>query len=397
MGRGRRILVAIFVTVSVCSLHDVGAFSPSNLVLVVPHRSKQVSTRAATREPDQRTWEVDRKNGKDWFEDELSVLSAELQTVEENLLMLKKEKKKLKKRQKDLSSIYDELRFEVQNAGLNGPILALISGAAVISLLWKDVLVVSSLYLNNEWMEADWGEEAINLLGRLPVDLLRQYSAYVIAAPVLTKAFTSCASYLAGDLTAQFVEGRRRVKLLDLKRASRNGLLGFFLHGPLLHFWILFLENGPVLDVIPDGGPPLLLAKIALDQTFFTVVINLAYATLDGLLMDLSPSDSFTRAREVLVPSVVQSWKFWPFVHLISYSPLIPVDLKLLWIDVMEVVWVAILSSTVNSGEGGGKGGEDADASISAGSVGVPVPWGEGRFVKEDELQRELELLEEEK
>lgn len=336
-----------------------------------------------TREPE---WEAEARaiavepgNGIDWFEDELSVVSAELRTVEAKMSTLKSEKKTLQKRQKELTSVYDELRFEVANGSLNGPILAVVAGAAVMSLLWTDVLVVSSLYTNDQFMEAEWSREALGLLRRLPLDLLRQYGLAVVAAPVLTKAFTSCASYLLGDLTAQLVEGRRRVGLLDLQRATRNGLLGFFLHGPLLHVWIQFLESGPLTTgLFPEGGIPLLLGKIFLDQTFFTVVINLAYATLDGLLTDLSPSDSFQRARQVLVPSVVQSWKFWPFIHLISYSPLIPVEFKLLWIDVMEVMWVAILSSTVN-GRGKGEGEEGGGGKEAE---NVVVPWGERRFQK---------------
>jgi hypothetical protein len=34
---------------------------------------------------------------------------------------------------------------------------------------------------------------------------------------------------------------------------------------------------------------------------------------------------------------------------MVSYSPLIPLELKVLWIDVCEVIWVAILSS-INAG-----------------------------------------------
>ena len=54
------------------------------------------------------------------------------------------------------------------------------------------------------------------------------------------------------------------------------------------------------------------------------------------------------------------------------YSPLIPVDLKVLWIDVMEIVWVAILSATVNSA-----GDDDGDN-----CEGPRVPWGEGRWAE---------------
>ena len=109
-------------------------------------------------------------------------------------------------------------------------------------------------------------------------------------------------SYLGGDLTAQAVEGRRRVGLLDLPRAARNGLLGFFLHGPLLHFWILFLEGPFARLCLGSGlteGPLLLVAKVALDQTLFAVTINLAYAFIDGILSDQSPSDAWRRSRQV--------------------------------------------------------------------------------------------------
>jgi len=48
-------------------------------------------------------------------------------------------------------------------------------------------------------------------------------------------------------------------------------------------------------------------------------------------------------------------------VHLVSYSPLIPEEYKLLFIDVMEVAWVAILSTVVNSGDAGVGDSDSAD------------------------------------
>ena len=101
-------------------------------------------------------------------------------------------------------------------------------------------------------------------------------------------------------------------------------------------------------------------------------MINILFASLNGILSKMTPREAFTRAREVLVPAMVSSWRFWPVVQLISYSPLIPVDFKLLWIDTMEILWVAYLSATVNG---------EAEGSDSAPEVTLKVPWGEGRFV----------------
>jgi hypothetical protein len=47
-------------------------------------------------------------------------------------------------------------------------------------------------------------------------------------------------------------------------------------------------------------------------------------------------------------PALRSAWRFWPFVHTISFSHAVPIDLKLLWVDIMEVVWVTILSKVAN-------------------------------------------------
>ena len=164
--------------------------------------------------------------GLEWYEDELVSNERKLEAVDAKLEKLKAEKKLLVAKQKELTSVYDELRFEVRNAGLNGPILAFVFCAALVALLWKDLFIVISLYENDAYMEADWLPESLQLFGRLPMDFLRDYTLAAVSMPVLTKAATSCVSYLGGDLTAQAVEGRRRVGLLDLPRAARNGLLG---------------------------------------------------------------------------------------------------------------------------------------------------------------------------
>merc|ERR1712127_888339 len=145
--------------------------------------------------------------------------------------------------------------------------------------------------------------------------------------------------------------------------------LGFGLHGPLVYTWIKLLE-GPLAETLAGLGVDsaswgILVLKIFLDQTIFSALLNILYASLNGVLSDLSPRQAFARALEVLPGAMVSSWRFWPAVQLISYSPLIPVDFKLLWIDTMEILWVAYLSATIN-----GTPGERES-----------IPWGEGRLV----------------
>lgn len=303
----------------------------------------------------------------------VETLEEDILSIDEQIASLRNQRAVLVQERDSLANLVDEARFEISKwADWNGPILATIFGAGILSLFWTDIQTIAALYYYDSMMEADWLTESENLLLRWPSDFMTWYgkvaSSKNLAILLTTKASTSAVSYFVGDLVAQAVEGRRRLELLDLPRTLRNAALGFFLHGPLLHYWILCME-GPIASLAGGNDQQAaVFLKIFLDQTFFSAFINLAYATIDGLLADKSVSEAWNRARAVLVPSVVASWRFWPFVHLLSYSPLIPVEYKLLWIDVMEIVWVAILSATVNAG--------DSDAK----KEGATLPWGEGRF-----------------
>lgn len=143
---------------------------------------------------------------------------------------------------------------------------------------------------------------------------------------------------------AQVFEGRRRSKRLDLLRCARTGVAGFVLHGPALHFWILFLD-GPFSSFVGSSDAwYVIVAKVALDQSFFAVTLNTVFLLLLGSLGGKSSHEVLTRIRETLPLAMFSSWRFWPFVHLVTYSPSMPQEFKVLWNDAAEIVWVIILS-----------------------------------------------------
>lgn len=241
----------------------------------------------------------------------------------------------------------------------NLPILLTLFLSAASALLFRDVIAIMALHEYDSMMEADWIPESAKLLTRLPSDLLEDYGNAVKASPLFVKACTSGVAYLLGDVVAQAYEGRRRVEYLDLTRTARNSVTGFLLHGPMLHYWIEFLE-GPVtqgycgavghLDLIPNSAEELglIVSKIVLDQTLFALALNTGYIFVLGVLVSRSLDEISTNVKDNLVSSVLSSWRFWPLVHLVSYSPIVAVDYKLLFIDVMEIFWVAILSLIAN-------------------------------------------------
>ena len=68
------------------------------------------------------------------------------------------------------------------------------------------------------------------------------------------------------------------------------------------------------------------------------------YTALIGAFALRTPAAVLADVRSTLWPSMRASLRFWPFVHIITFSPLVPLELKLLWVDAVELVWVCILS-----------------------------------------------------
>jgi len=178
-----------------------------------------------------------------------------------------------------------------------------------------------------------------------PCKALELYGNFATAWPVVAKALTSGVAYLLGDLLAQLFEGGK----LDRCRCRRNAAVGFILHGPVLHYWIIFLE-GPFAAVLGIRKAWWgILLKILLDQTVFAVVVNTAYALMLAVLAGDPLPAVLRKTRKTLLPAMLSSWRFWPFVHMVTYSPVLPMEFKVLWTDVAEVGWVAILSVVANS------------------------------------------------
>lgn len=89
-----------------------------------------------------------------------------------------------------------------------------------------------------------------------------------------------------------------------------------------------------------------------LDQTVFSAYLNSVYCALLELMKRSDPREAWARIRRSLMPSLYASWKFWPFVHLVTFS-VMPMHLRVLWVDVVEIVWVSILSICINTSEEG--------------------------------------------
>ena len=137
--------------------------------------------------------------------------------------------------------------------------------------------------------------------------------------PVFYKACTSGVAYTFGDFISQIYQGRD-LKTFDLPRSFRSGAAGFIGHGPLCHYWMLTMEQ--YLDF---GGAWWATGfKVLADQTVWSLYLNAMYSFLIGTLAFRNPKDVWEDVKATSWPALRSSWRFWPFVHCISFSHAVP-------------------------------------------------------------------------
>ena len=213
------------------------------------------------------------------------------------------------------------------------------------------LMVISLSVLNNVvTVDADimrgWSAEEMAV--RIPIDNWLSYSAVLDKAPLLTKALTSATVYTIGDIIAQTTQGKS-IGEFDRPRIFRSLLAGLIGHGPLSHLWYDLSEN-IFENVMHLEGWIGTLIKVVIDQTTWGPFWNNTYILLLGLMQLKKIEDIGDEMKRTTVPLIVSGLKLWPLAHLVTYG-LIPVENRLLWVDLVEIIWVTILATAAAGGD----------------------------------------------
>jgi protein Mpv17 len=113
-------------------------------------------------------------------------------------------------------------------------------------------------------------------------------------------------------------------------------------HGPLSHAWYnvcdYSFEN--ILHLSAAWWP----LKILIDQTVWGPIWNNTYIVMLGLMKRETLETIWSDMKRTTVPLIVSGLKLWPLAHCVTYG-LIPKENRVLWVDMVEIVWVTILAT----------------------------------------------------
>ena len=205
-----------------------------------------------------------------------------------------------------------------------------------VLLIWAIVSVVQvDADISRGWT---WSERTFRLLSAN----WQAYEANLRTTPVMTKTAINTGIYLIADYASQVLGGTKWNEI-SLQRVARNGAIGAFF-GPLVCAYYSFSDT-----ILPPFDPANVPYKIFMDQTIYCATKYSAYLCLVGLASGSSLDECKGDVQAKLWPTLTTGWKFWPAVHLITYN-LIPPRHRVLWINLVDLVWVTFLS-TVARGE----------------------------------------------
>ena len=236
------------------------------------------------------------------------------------------------------------------------------------------------------WRGWDLGE----IIVRIPYDNWQEYEGGLTTHPILVKTVINVIIYLVGDWMAQVGWGRTRPLLdFDLARTARNGLIGAFF-GPLVHYYYDFSDFILPMDVPINRVLKIIMVRRRItakksgtlyftysrhlhppptqDQTIYFVTKCSVYIALVGLLRGDDRDQVVKDVREKIVPIVLRGWKFWPAMHILTYS-IIPARHRVLWVNCLDIIWSYILASLTSSSSAPLPPTEPAQLPVS------PPPW----------------------
>lgn len=151
-----------------------------------------------------------------------------------------------------------------------------------------------------------------------------------------------------GDCLAQ--QFFTKDKKYDYKRTIKAIAYGGIIFAPLGVKWYKFINYVTLPKKITTSSKVNTLFRVGLDQLGFApfIGIPLYYSVMTLFEMSHSPiSDIKKKLQDNLWDTLTTNWLVWPLFQLINFS-LVPVQLRLLSVNVVSIGWNCYLSYILN-------------------------------------------------
>ena len=162
------------------------------------------------------------------------------------------------------------------------------------------------------------------------------YDMHLTNAPLRTRMATASLLGACGDAVAQRAEAGAH----DWERTARRAL--WFGTGSAIpgHFWYTNIER-----IVRASGLQGLIQKIVLEEILYTPPLHAAFFFTDAKMQGFSNAVAMATVREKFWPALLAGWIFWPAMDIVTFSGLVPVRYRMLWVGLCQIGWSAYVSA----------------------------------------------------
>ncbi|KAH9974522.1 hypothetical protein BJV74DRAFT_185117 [Russula compacta] len=167
--------------------------------------------------------------------------------------------------------------------------------------------------------------------------LFRSFNKLNLKRPLATQCATSAILFTSGDIIAQQVLERKRVKH-DFLRTARLTFYGGCLLGPPVSIWIAFLNRLRFAT-----STKAVIYRTWLDQTLMAPLVVGLFFTSMPLIEGKGISGVVDSLNTKYAPTLVRGWMVYTPTQAINFT-LVPPQFRFVFVGVVSLVWNTYLS-----------------------------------------------------
>uniref|UniRef100_A0A8C9PDA7 Peroxisomal membrane protein 2 n=1 Tax=Spermophilus dauricus TaxID=99837 RepID=A0A8C9PDA7_SPEDA len=145
-----------------------------------------------------------------------------------------------------------------------------------------------------------------------------------------------------GNVLAQMIEKKRKKEdsqNLDVSGPLRYAVYGFFITGPLSHYFYLLMDHW-----IPPGAPWAGIRRLLLDRLVFAPAFLLLFFLVMNLLEGKDAETLATKMRSGFWPALRMNWQVWTPLQFVNIN-YVPLQFRVLFANLAALVWYVYLAS----------------------------------------------------
>ncbi|XP_029191719.2 peroxisomal membrane protein 2-like isoform X1 [Acropora millepora] len=140
----------------------------------------------------------------------------------------------------------------------------------------------------------------------LLVKLATKYNHYLRTNPVLTKSITSAVTAGLGNIVSQKIQKRGKNLPLEYRPVIAFSAYGFFLSGPLIHYFYEFLDK-----FIPKTASYSKAKRLLIDRGVMSPALLLVFFYVVAILEGKSHEGAIRKIGQHYWTALKMSWRVW--------------------------------------------------------------------------------------